>query len=343
MFFNQLIEILKQGDSGVERYSILSNPKITSAASLENAKETEISFLEKDSYLLNQFEDSSASAVIIPLQESLIQKAIEKNIAWIAVKDPRIAFAEILESINPILLPKEGIHKSAVIEENVELGKNISIGANVCIESGSKIDNHTIIYPGVVIYNNVHIGKNNILHANSVIHPYSKLGDNCVINSNAVVGSEGFGFIPTNKGWRKMPQTGIVVLENNVEVGCGTTIDRPSVGQTLIKAGTKIDNLVQIGHGVHIGKNCAMASQVGIAGGAKIGDGVILAGQVGVANRVTVGSRVIASSKCGIHTDIEDGQTISGFPAIPNKLWLRCAANFKKLPEIAKALRKLKQ
>jgi len=343
MFFNQLLEFLEKGESGVERYSILSNPEITSAASLEHAKENEISFLEKGSYLINQFDKTKASALIIPNQESLIQKAVSKNISWVAVQDPRIGFAEILEKLYPGFIPIREIHKSAVIGDNVELGKNISVGANVYIESGSKIDDFTIIYPGVVIYNNVHIGKYNILHANAVIHPNSKLGDECVVHSNAVIGSEGFGFVPTNKGWKKMPQTGIVVLENNVEIGCGTTIDRPSVGQTLIKAGTKIDNLVQIGHGVTVGRNCAMASQVGIAGGATIGDGVILAGQVGVANRVRVGANVIASSKCGIHTDIEAGQTISGFPAISNKLWLRCAANFKKLPEIAKALRKLNQ
>ncbi len=341
MFFKQLIEFLEQGESGVKKFSLIDNPEIISAASLENASENQLSFLEEGSYLFNQFSDTKASALILPLNESLIKKATEKKISWVAVAEPRIAFAEVLERLNPEIAPKKGIHKSAVIEDNVELGKNISIGANVCIDSGSKIDDNTIIYPGVVIYKNVHIGKNNILHANSVIHPNSQLGDHCVVNSNAVIGSEGFGFIPTKRGWRKMPQTGIVVLENNVEVGTGTTIDRPSVGQTLIKSGTKIDNLVQIGHGVHIGKNCAIASQVGIAGGAIIGNGVILAGQVGVANRVKVGSHVVASSKCGIHTDIEDGQTISGFPAIPNKLWLRCAANFKKLPEIAKALRKL--
>ena len=138
-----------------------------------------------------------------------------------------------------------------------------------------------------------------------------------------------------------MPQIGKVIIESNVEIGSCSTIDRPSVGETRIKEGTKIDNLIQIGHGVEVGKNCAFAAQVGVAGGAIIGDGVILAGQVGVGNRVKVGANVIASSKCGIHTDIEPGEVISGFPAIPNKLWLRCSANFKKLPELAKAIKKI--
>ena len=160
-----------------------------------------------------------------------------------------------------------------------------------------------------------------------------------MIQDGCKVGVKGFGFVPTSNGWYKMPQTGVVVIENDVEIGCGTTIDRPSVGETRISSGTKIDNLVQVGHGVFIGNNCAMASQVGIAGGAEIGDGVILAGQVGVGNRVKIGDGVIASSKCGVHADIEPGQVISGFPAMPNKLWLRCSANFKKLPEIAKSIR----
>ena len=164
-----------------------------------------------------------------------------------------------------------------------------------------------------------------------------------MINSNAVIGSEGFGFVPTAAGWRKMPQTGQVVLEDGVEMGCGSTVDRPSVGETRIGAGTKIDNLVQIGHGVSTGRGCALASQVGIAGGARLGNGVILAGQVGVANRAVIGDRAIASSKSGIHGEVAAGEVVSGFPAIPNRVWLRCSAAFNKLPEMAKALRELKR
>jgi UDP-3-O-[3-hydroxymyristoyl] glucosamine N-acyltransferase len=155
-----------------------------------------------------------------------------------------------------------------------------------------------------------------------------------VLQSNAVIGGEGFGFVPTAAGWRKMPQTGRVVLEAGVEVGSGSCIDRPAVGETRIGAGSKIDNLVHIGHGVSTGKGCALAAQVGIAGGARLGNGVILAGQVGLANRAVMGDRAIASSKSGVH---------GGYPAIPNRLWLRCAAAFNKLPEMARALRALEK
>ncbi len=341
MLFSQIIKALEDGESGVKNYDVASNPDITGAESLEKATSSQISFLEKDSYLLDKLKDTNASALIIPSQNWLIEELNKKNIAWIIVENPRIAFSEILSMIHKRPIINKGIHETAVIASNVKIGEEVSIGAHVCIQEGTIIGEKTIIHPGVIIYNNVVIGSNNQLHANCVIHPETKIGNNCIINSNAVIGSEGFGFIPTNNGWKKMPQTGKVIIEDKVEIGSCSTIDRPAVGETFIGAGTKIDNLIQIGHGVEIGKHCAFAAQVGIAGGAKIGEGVILAGQVGVGNRVKVGSKVIASSKCGIHADINPGEVVSGFPAIPNRLWLKCSANFKKLPEIAKALRKL--
>jgi UDP-3-O-[3-hydroxymyristoyl] glucosamine N-acyltransferase len=217
------------------------------------------------------------------------------------------------------------------------LGPLVVIGANV------KIGASCVIHPQVVLYEDVQIGDDCELHAGAVLHPGSRLGRGCVVHSNAVVGSEGFGFVPTANGWRKMPQTGQVVLEEGVEVGCGSTIDRPSVGETRIGAGTKIDNLVHIGHGVSTGKGCALAAQVGIAGGARLGNGVILAGQVGLANKAVMGDRAIASSKSGVHGEVAAGEVVSGYPAISNRLWLRSSAIFNKLPELAKALRQLEK
>jgi UDP-3-O-[3-hydroxymyristoyl] glucosamine N-acyltransferase len=200
-----------------------------------------------------------------------------------------------------------------------------------------------VLHPGVVLYDDVVLAEGCEIHAGAVLHPGSRLGRGCVIHSNAVIASEGFGFVPTASGWRKMPQTGRVVLEDAVEVGCGSTIDRPAVGETRIGAGTKIDNLVHVGHGVITGRGCALAAQVGIAGGAVLGDGVILAGQVGVANRARIGDRAIASSKSGIHGEVAAGEVVSGYPAIPNRLWLRCSAAFSKLPEMARTLRQLQR
>ena len=341
MLFSELIAALSEGDSGLLDHNIKLDPEVQSGASLEKATDFQISFLEPGNNLQESFNQTTAGAVLIPAEEELILLAERKGIAWATLKNPRLAFAETLELLNPHKKKLGSIHSTAVIGEDVDIGKDVYIGPNVCIGDSCIIGTKTIIHPGVVIYEGVKIGKNNELHSNCVIHPYSQIGDNCIINSNAVIGSEGFGFVPTKTGWRKMPQTGIAIIEDKVEIGSNSTIDRPAVGETRIKEGTKIDNLVQIGHGVVIGKNCAMASQVGIAGGAKIGDGVILAGQVGVGNRVKVSNGVIASSKTGIHTDIGPNEVISGFPAMPNRLWLKCSAKFKKLPEIAKAIRKL--
>ena len=263
------------------------------------------------------------------------------NISNIIVKNPRIAFAEVLDCLYKTINFKPGIHASAVIDKTAIIGADCHIGPNVYIGENTVIGDNNLILSGSSISGNVRIGDNNIIHPNCVIYENTTLKNNCVINSNSVIGSEGFGFIPKNGKWVKMPQKGGVKIMSFVEIGTNCCIDRPAVGFTFIDEGTKLDNLIQIGHGVKIGKNCAFAAQVGIAGGAKIGDGVILAGQVGVNNRVKVGNNVIASSKCGIHCDIENGKVISGFPAIDNKSWLRSSSIFKKLPELAKKLRQL--
>jgi UDP-3-O-[3-hydroxymyristoyl] glucosamine N-acyltransferase len=211
------------------------------------------------------------------------------------------------------------------------------------IGAGAVVGDGCVLHAGVVLYDDVELGEGCELHSGAVLHPGSRLGRGCVVHSNAVIASEGFGFVPTAAGWRKMPQTGRVVLEDGVEVGCGSTIDRPAVGETRIGAGSKIDNLVHVGHGVVTGRGCALAAQVGIAGGAVLGEGVILAGQVGVANRARIGDRAIASSKSGIHGEVAAGEVVSGYPAIPNRLWLRCSAAFSKLPEMARTLRALQR
>ena len=257
------------------------------------------------------------------------------------MENPRIAFAEVLNSLYEEINFNPGIDDSAVIRRSAKVGGNCYLGPNVYIGENSIIGDDNKIFPGTIILGNVRLGNNNIIHPNCVIYENTTIENNCVIKSNTVIGSEGFGFIPQDGKWIKMPQKGSVKIKNFVEIGTSCCIDRPSVGNTFIDEGTKMDNLVQIGHGVKIGKNCAFAAQVGIAGGAVIGNGVILAGQVGVNNRVKVGNNVIASSKCGIHSDIQDGEIVSGFPAMENKSWLKSSSIFKKLPELAKKLRQL--
>ena len=343
MRFSSLLKALQTGDAGLLWSDLGADPQLKGAASLELAAADQLSFLEKANALHSELGQNCAGALLLPDQQDLIDCASQRNIPFAVFSDPRLAFAEALDQLVPRRRPPAGIHPTAVIDERAVVGAGTTIGPMVCIGAGSCVGANCVVHPGVVIYDDVLVGDGCELHANAVLFPGSHLGRGCVVNANAVVGSEGFGFVPTAKGWRKMPQTGRVVLEDQVEVGSGSTIDRPSVGETRIGAGTKIDNLVQIGHGVSIGRGCAFAAQVGIAGGAQIGNGVILAGQVGVSNRVVLGDRVIASSKTGLTSDVAAGQVMSGFPAIPNRLWLRCVSTFSKLPEITKTLRELKR
>ena len=341
MQFSTLLTHLSGGEN--QPLFLGDDPKLKAAAALDQASQGDLSFLEPGNALLAALAETNASALLLPPDPELHAKATERGIAWISLKNPRLGFAEALEQLYPKSPLPCGIHPTAVVDSTAVLAEGVHVGALVVIGANSRIGAGCILHPAVVIYPDVEIGPGCELHSHAVLHPGSRLAEACVVHSHAVIGSEGFGFVPTASGWRKMPQTGLVVLEEGVEVGCGSTIDRPAVGETRIGAGSKIDNLVQVGHGVVIGKNCAIAAQVGIAGGAKLGNGVILAGQVGVANRAVIGDGAIASSKSGIHGEVAAGEVVSGYPAIQNRLWLRCSAVFSKLPDMARNLRQLNQ
>ena len=346
---NRLSEVQAGGglDASALPHDLGQNPELQAAAALDQAQAGQLSFLESGNALAAALAASQAGALLLPAKgeeaAALQAQASAAGMAWIALRDPRLGFAEALDALYPRQPKPPGIHPSAVVDPSAVVGMGSHVGAFCVIGAAVQIGAGCTIHPQVVIYDDVQIGEGCELHAGAVLHPGSRLGRGCVVHSNAVVGSEGFGFVPTASGWRKMPQTGLVVLEDGVEVGCGSTIDRPSVGETRIGAGTKIDNLVHVGHGVTTGKGCALAAQVGIAGGARLGNGVILAGQVGLANKAVMGDRSIASSKSGIHGEVAAGEVVSGYPAIPNRLWLRCSAAFNKLPELTKAIRQLEK
>ena len=340
MRFSHLLSQLSAVDVSSDR-DLAGDPDLSGANALDAAGSGELSFLEPGNALTAALSACGASALLLPADAELQRQASERGIAWVALKDPRLGFAEALEALHPRRRPSPGQHPSAVVDPSASIGTGVHLGAHVVIGAGSVVGDNCMLHPGAVLYEDVVLGEGCEVHAQAVLHPGSRVGRDCVIHSQAVIGSEGFGFVPTATGWHKMPQTGLVVLEDAVEVGCGSTVDRPSVGETRLGAGTKIDNLVHVGHGVVTGRGCALAAQVGIAGGARLGHGVILAGQVGVANRAVIGDRAIASSKSGIHGEVAAGEVVSGYPAIPNRLWLRCSAAFNKLPEMARSLRQL--
>ncbi len=318
------------------------DPEIIALTPIDNSQVDTISYIEGIKFA-KYIEETLAPALILPEDEILQNKAIERGIAWISSSQPRLLFAEIIKIFYTPFQPKPRIHPTAIINPGAKIGENVYVGPHVCIETGVKIGNNCVIHGNVVIYPKVEIGKNTILHANCTIHERSIIGNNCVIHSGAVIGAEGFGFVPIPEGWFKMEQSGCTILEDGVEVGCNSAIDRPAVGETRIKRHTKIDNLVHIAHNCVIGENCALAAQVGLAGGVKVGNSVLLGGQVGAANGAEIGDGAIATAQTGIHGKVKSGEIVSSSPAMPNKLYLKASAIYKRLPEIYETLKQIQK
>lgn len=325
---------------------LTSNPdrdvEITGAASIDEATSGTLSYIEGAKFA-SFVGKTSASALILPQDKTLQVQADDRNIAWIATPNPRLLFAQAIALFYQPYRPQPEIHPTAVIHPTAKVGNDVYIGPHVVIQPEVEIGNNAIIHPNVVIYPNVKIGDRTTLHANCTIHERTQIGSDCVIHSGAVIGAEGFGFVPTRTGWYKMEQSGHTVLEDGVEIGCNSAVDRPSVGETRIGSQTKIDNLVQIGHGCQIGFGCAIAGQAGMAGGVTLGNRVILAGQVGIANQAKMGDGSTASAQTGILHDVEPGEIVSGTPAISHKLYLKISAIYHRLPDMYRAFRQLKR
>lgn len=342
----KLSELVNQLGAEVAEYNLSTStgtdPEINGVAPVDEARTGTLSYIEGPKFA-SYVGKTGATALVVPLDEGIQTEATQKGIAWIASGEPRLLFAKAIALFYRPVRPSSEIAPGAVIDTTAEIGKNVYIGAGAVIQARVKIGNNVCVYPNAVIYPDAEIGDRSILHANCTIHERSFLGKECVIGSGAVVGGEGFGFVPTKAGWFKMEQSGRTVLEDGVEIGSNTTIDRPAVGETRIGKGTKIDNLVQIGHGCTIGEHCAIAAQTGLAGGVKIGNNVILAGQVGIANQAKIGDGAIATAQAGIHSDVAPGEIVSDSPAIPYKLYLKTSAIRRRLPEIYKSLKQIQR
>ncbi len=320
MKFSEIVQ--KLGDRATINSLPNNDVELTTVAAIDEATANTLTYIEGAKFA-SRVATTSASALILPLDKDLQAQAQERNIAWISTPEPRLLFAQAIALFYQPYRPAPGIHPTAVIHPTAQIGKDVSIGAHAVIEADVYIGSHVCIHSNVVIYPQAKIGDRTTLHANCTVSERAQIGSDCVIHSGAVIGAEGFGFVPISTGWYKMEQSGIAVLEDGVEVGCNSTIDRPAVGETRVGKQTKLDNLVHIGHGCQIGANCAIAAQVGLAGGVKIGDRVILAGQVGIANQAKIGNGAIASAKAGIHSDVEPGAidgaiTTNFYPILQN-------------------------
>lgn len=339
-------EIISKLAGGITEHSLSNipgnDPEIKALAALDAAGVGDLSYVEgaKFAFLISQ---TQASALILPEDENLYSQAEALGIAWIATPNPRLLFAQAIALFYQPYRPAPAIHPTAVVDSTVKIGDDVYIGPHAVIQQNVEVGNGAVIHANVVIYPDAKIGDRTTLHANCTIHERTRIGADCVIHSGAVIGAEGFGFVPTASGWFKMEQSGYTVLEDGVEVGCNSAIDRPAVGETRIGSQTKIDNLVQIGHGCQIGSACAIAGQAGLAGGVQVGNRVILAGQSGVANQVKIGDGAIASAKAGIHNDVAPKEIVSGTPAVPHKIYLKASAIYSRLPEMYQSLKQLQR
>lgn len=339
-------EVVQRLNVALECSSLASNPnlnpELSGVTAVDKATPGTISYIDRGKFAVH-ISTTQANALILPKDEALQSQATERGIAWLEAPEPRLAFAQAISLFYQPFQPAPEIHPTAVIHPTAQIGESVYIGPHVVIQAGVTIGDHVCIHPNVVIYPEVVIGDRSVLHSNCTIQERTQMGSDCVIHSGAVIGAEGFGFVPTREGWYKMQQSGCVVLEDGVEVGCNAAIDRPSVGETRIGRQTKLDNMVHVGHGCKIGFGCALAAQVGLAGGVEIGNRVLLAGQVGVANEANIGDGAIVSSKAGVHSSVAPGQIVSGYPAVEHNIFLRGSAIYKRLPELFQVFKRVEK
>jgi UDP-3-O-[3-hydroxymyristoyl] glucosamine N-acyltransferase len=277
-----------------------------------------------------------ASAVI------LREDAPAASCAMLRARDPYLAFARAVGLFSRDSRPAPGVHALAAIAGDAQVGRDVSIGPFVAVAEGATIGDRTVIFPNATIGPGARIGADCVIHSNVAIRERVTIGDRVVLQNGVVVGGDGYGFVRRGDGTHeKIPQVAAVVIEDDVELGANTTVDRPAVGETRIRAGTKIDNLVQIGHGVTVGRNVLMAAQVGIAGSTDVADDVIFGGQVGVGGHLTIGRGAVAVGQSGVTNSLDPGQMVAGYPAIDAREWRKASVLFRRLPELKRRIEEL--
>jgi UDP-3-O-[3-hydroxymyristoyl] glucosamine N-acyltransferase len=308
--------------------------EITGLNGIEQADPGELTFVANSKYAAAA-RSTRASAVIIAQDFPAIPTAMLRT------KDPYLGFAQALELFHQPVHYAAGIHATAVIHPSAKVGIGAHIGPYVVIGEDVEIGSGAVLLAHVVIYRGVKSGDNFFAHAHAVVRENCRIGNNVLLQNGVVIGGDGFGFAKTSQGrWHKIPQPAPVVIDDDVEVQANSCIDRASIGETRIGRGVKIDNLVQVGHGSHVGEDALLCSQVGLAGSTEIGNKVILTGQVGVVGHCKVGDGAIVTPQSGVAHDIPAGALVSGAPAVDHRSWLKYSVLLPKLPEIVKAMRK---
>ncbi len=310
-----------------------SETEIRGLNGIEQAGPGELTFISNPKYVAAA-KTTKASAVIVAEDFPAIPAAM------LRAKDPYLSFARALELFHQPVRYAPGVHPTAVVHATAKVGANAHIGPYVVINEDVEIGATAVLLAHVVIYRAVKIGTNFFAHAHAVVRENCRIGNNVLLQNGVVVGADGFGFAKTAEGrWHKIPQPAPVVIGDDVEVQANSCIDRASVGETRIGRGTKIDNLVQVGHGSQVGEDALLCAQVGLAGSTEIGNKAILTGQVGVVGHCKVGENAIVTPQSGVANDVPAGALVSGAPAVDHRAWLKYSAILPRLPEIARAVR----
>ena len=314
--------------------------KVWTIAKIEEGEAGALSFLSNLKYEPYLY-DTASSVVIV---SRTFKPARPVKATLVAVEDPYASFAKLLALYVANKPQKKGIRPLASIHPSAQLGEGCYVGEYAVIDEGVTVGEGCRLFPHVYVGDRVRIGKNVTLHAGVCVYEDCVIGDNVIIHAGAVIGSDGFGFAPNEQGeFSKIPQIGNVVIEDDVEIGSNTCIDRATMGSTVIKKGVKLDNLIQIGHNVVVGENTICAAQVGIAGSTKVGGNVMMGGQVGIVGHIQIGDRVQIGSKAGIAKNIADGETFMGYPALPYSKFQRVNAVYRNLPDLSARVHQLEK
>jgi len=317
-----------------------SDIKVHTISKIEEGKAGSLSFLANPKY--TGYIYTTEASIVLVSEDFTAEKPVKATL--IRVKDAYKAFATLLEFYNQYKQNKVGISPAAVIEKTAETGDNVYIGAHAYIGHNSKIGDNTKIYPNVYIGDNVVIGDTTTIYSGVNVYADCRIGSECTLHSGVVIGSDGFGFAPsTNEAFQKVPQIGNVIVEDNVEIGANTTIDRATLGSTMIRKGVKLDNLIQVAHNVEIGENTVIAAQTGISGSTKIGKNCMIGGQVGFAGHLKIGDNVKIGAQTGLIKNVENDAIVQGSPAIPYRNFFKSSAVFNELPELMRKVYKIEK
>lgn len=328
--------------AGILEGEVVGNPsaEVYKLAKIEEGTEGSLTFLANPKYISHIY-TTEASVTIV---NKSFEPEQDIKTTLIKVEDAYKSFSTLLEYYNQVKLMKSGIEQPSVISEGVTYGEDLYLGSFSYIGKNVKIGNNVKIYPNSFVGDNVTIGDNSILFAGVRVYSETVIGNHCTLHSGTIIGSDGFGFAPQEDGtYKKVPQIGNVIIEDYVEIGSCTTIDRATLGSTVIRKGVKLDNQIQIAHNVEIGKNTVIASQTGVAGSTKIGKNCIIGGQVGIVGHITIGNNVRIQAQSGVGRNIKDNDTIQGSPAFGYTDFAKSFVHFKNLPKIVADLDRLKK